>query len=122
MKYDCEIMGDVNVVHIREPRLTSHEAPEMKTALLGLIVSDNEKILIDMGDVEFIDSTGLGSFLFGIRQADQYEKDLRFCNLRPRILQLVQIAQLQNVIDPYRSIQEALDDFEMDDAEDDEPG
>ena len=117
MKYDCEMIDNVNVVHIREKRLTSHEAPEMKTTILGLIVSDDNNVLIDMSHVDFMDSTGLGSFLFGIRQAEQNDKDLRFCSLKPRIFQLVQIAQLQNIIDPYGSVQEALDDFKRD-AED----
>jgi len=118
MKYDRELIGDVLVIRIREQKLTSHEAPEMKTALLGFTLEEEEKILINMSEVKYMDSTGMGSFLFGIRQADQHEKDMRFCCIQSRIQQLIRIAQLGEVIDFYKSEDEAIKEFAREDGND----
>jgi anti-anti-sigma factor len=111
MHYDLEVVGNVSVVRIREKRLTSHEAPEMKTALLGVIIGEGKKFLINLKEVESMDSTALGSFLFGIRQAEHHSKDIRFCELNPKIQFLIRIAHLGDVIRNYETEEEALMDF-----------
>ena len=111
MHIDKERVGNVLVARIREPRITSHEAPEMKTALLEMIVGEEENFLINLRDVENMDSTGLGALLFGIRQAEQHEKDLCFCEARQKVKFLVRIAHLDQVIDVYDTEAEALTDF-----------
>ena len=111
MQFDREKIGDVHVIRIREKQLTSHEAPEMKTALLGLTLEEDEKFLLNLEEVENMDSTGLGSFLFGIRQADDRGKDLRFCEVGSKVQFLIRIAHLEQVIQVYDTEQEALADF-----------
>ena len=118
MQFDRERVGDVNVIRVREKKLTSHEAPEMKTAFLGFVLEEDEKFLLNLGDVENMDSTGLGSFLFGVRQAEDRGKDLRFCEVRDKIKFLIRIAHLEQVIDVYETEEEALEDFQNDAIED----
>lgn len=111
MQFDREKIGDVNIIRIREKQLTSHEAPEMKTALLSFALEEDEKFLLNLKEVESMDSTGLGSFLFGIRQADDRGKDLRFCEVGSKVQFLIRIAHLDQVIRLYETEQEALEDF-----------
>lgn len=114
MQFDKEKIGDVSIARIQERKLTSQEAPAMKTAILGWIVGGGDKFLINLKDVQNMDSTGLGAFLFGIRQADQHEKDLRFCEVQPKIQFLIRIAHLEQVIDVYDTEEQALEDFKKD--------
>ena len=111
MRIEKERFGDVLVARIKEPKVTSHEAPDMKTALLELLMSDGENFLVNLRDVENMDSTGLGAFLFGIRQAEQHNKDLCFCEARKKVKFLIRIAHLDQVIDVYDTEEEALADF-----------
>ena len=113
MKSDRELIGDVLVVRVREQKLTSNETPEMKTTLLGFTIEEEDKILVNLSEVKYMDSTGLGSFLFGLRQADQQGKDMRFCGIQPRVQQLIKIAQLGEVVEFYETEQKALDSFCM---------
>ena len=117
MQFDRERVGDVNIIRVRDKKLTSHEAPEMKTALLGLTLEDDERFLLNLDEVENMDSTGLGSFLFGIRQAENRGKDMRFCKLRDKIRFLIRIAHLEQVIQVYETEEEALEDFQRDDED-----
>ena len=111
MQIEKEKIGDVVVARIKEPKVTSNEAAEMKTALLELLMSEDENYLINLKHVENMDSTGLGAFLFGIRQAEQHNKDLCFCEARQKVKFLVRIAHLDQVIDVYDTEEEALADF-----------
>lgn len=112
MRFDRERVGDINIIRIQEKKLTSHEAPEMKTTLLGLVLEKDDKFLINLKEVENMDSTGLGSFLFGIRQAQNNGKDLRFCELSSKILFLIRIAHLEQIIHVYDTEQKALESFQ----------
>jgi anti-sigma B factor antagonist len=112
MEFVQEKINDVLVVRPVGKSITSHEAPELKTALLGLLMGDSKKILLNLEKVQNMDSTGLGSLLFAIRQAERYEKDIRFCEMQQKIQFLVRIAHLEDVIDVYKTEKEALKGFE----------
>ncbi|MBN2031532.1 STAS domain-containing protein [bacterium] len=114
MRYEHEKVGNIIVVRIQETKLTSHEAPEMKTALLGLIIGEGKQFILNLKEVEYMDSTGLGAFLFGIRQAEHYDKDLVFCAIQPRIQNLIRIAQLDHVIESYDTEEQALKELQTD--------
>ena len=111
MEFEQENAGDVTIVRFKEKKLTYQESPELKTLLLSLVVEPGEKILISLATVDTMDSTGLGAFLFGVRQADQHEKDMRFCCASDKIQSLVRIAHIESVIDLYDSEKEALKAF-----------
>ena len=114
MEYELEMVKDVSVIRIREKKLTSHEAPQLKTALLAVVVEHGEKILINMAEVSALDSTGLGALLFGVRQAEQHEKDMRFCCAGEKVKNLVRIAHLESVMDVYANEAAAIQAFEAD--------
>jgi anti-sigma B factor antagonist len=109
MQFEREVVGDIVVIRIKEARLTSQEAPELKTMLLGMLAGEpGEYFLINLENIEYMDSTGLGGFLFGIRQAERYDKELLFCGMKPRIQSLMRIAHLEQVLEVYNSEAEAV--------------
>ncbi|HHS13200.1 MAG TPA: anti-sigma factor antagonist [bacterium] len=112
MKSERNSIGDIVIVRINEKNLTSHEAPELKTALLELFMGEGEYFILNLKDVEHMDSTGLGAFLFGVRQAERYDKDLVFCELSERIRSLIRIAQLEQVFEVYTSEPDAVREIE----------
>jgi anti-anti-sigma factor len=111
MQIDPETVGDVLVLHIQTPQLTSHEAPEMKTKLLGFLIGATKNVLVDLKPVEAMDSTGLGSLLFGLRQAEQHGKDLRFSGVGAKVKFLIHVARLDDVLDAYDGVAEGLEAF-----------
>jgi anti-sigma B factor antagonist len=117
MQIERENAGDVLVLRVLDRQITSHEAPEMKTALLAGIAGDADRILLDLGAVENMDSTGLGALLFGLRQADQHEKDLRFCGMQKKVKFLVHVAHLDETVPSYDDAEAALRGFVEDEGE-----
>lgn len=114
MHLQTEKIGDVHVSRVTLEKLTGHEAPDLKTALLELITTEGEQFLLNLGKIKTIDSTGLGALIFGVRQADQHNKDLRFCEPGEKTKFLIRIAHLEDAIDVYETEREGLDDFRAD--------
>lgn len=108
MKYDQKKEGLITVIRIREKNINADKAPDAKTTLLGLILEEGEQILINLQDVENMDSTGLGTLLFAIRQGEQHNKEICFCSMNSKIKFLVRIAQLEQVVNVFESEEEAL--------------
>ena len=108
MNYENRDVSDITVVRVMEEQLTSREAPEMKTTFLKLIAESKKIVLLNLEEVSYMDSTGLGSFLFGIRQAEANDKEVAFCGLTPRIQSLIRIAHLDDVLEIYNTEEEAL--------------
>jgi anti-sigma B factor antagonist len=112
MNYEKAVSKDVVIVRVREERLTSHEAPEMKVKLLELLIGEGEVILINLKDVKYMDSTGIGAFLFGVRQAEQHNKEICFCDMQPKVQFLIHIAHLEQVMDIYETEEKALKELQ----------
>jgi len=108
MRFEKEIIQDVIVVRVQEPQITMQEAPDVKTALLGLMVEEGNCLLLNLKAVQKMDSTGMGALLFGIRQAEQHEKELCVCDLNDKVRFLIRIARLEDVIDVFETEADAL--------------
>ncbi len=117
MEFEQNLINGIHVVRILEKKLTSHEAPDLKTALLSWIMADGQHLLLNLGGVEQMDSTGLGALLFGIRQAERQGKDLSICMMQRKIRFLVRIAHLEDVISIYEAEDDAITELGLDETE-----
>lgn len=114
MRYDHKDQGEITVVRVHEEKITSQEAPNVKTAFLQLITGSQRILVLNLSEVAYMDSTGLGAFLFGLRQADANDKELVFCGLQPRLQSLIRIAQLDTILEIYETEAEALQEIQAD--------
>ncbi|HEY6172728.1 MAG TPA: STAS domain-containing protein [Candidatus Kapabacteria bacterium] len=92
----------------KEPRLDSIVASELKAEFLILAQPDVEKLIIDLSDVEYIDSAGLSALLLARRQMSAHESDVRLVGVRPEVRSLLSLTQLDRVFGIYETTEEAL--------------
>jgi anti-anti-sigma factor len=92
----------------KEARLDSLVAPELKAEFLILAQPDVSKLIVDLSDVEYIDSTGLSALLLARRQMVNHEGDVRLVGVRPEVQSLLELTQLDRVFPSYDTIDEAL--------------
>jgi anti-sigma B factor antagonist len=113
MEYKEEKIGNVLVIRILQPRLDTYIAPELKTEILRLVEKAGEhKILIDLKQVDYVDSSGLGALLFGVRHAKSKSGMLKLMNSNQKFLNLIRIAKLDNVIVNYDKEEQAIKSFQ----------
>jgi len=98
----------VKVVRLHEKRLDSPLAPKLKTELLMLLSEPPYKILLDLKEVEYADSSGLGALLLGVRQARDKGGKLVLVNVQKRVADLIRIARLDEILPTLASEEEAL--------------
>ncbi|MDZ7374319.1 MAG: STAS domain-containing protein [candidate division KSB1 bacterium] len=111
MNLGKEQVGDILVLRIKEPRLDATISPDLKAQLLMAVHEGNHNIVVDLTQVEYADSSGLGALLFGQRQAREAGGALRIFGARGRTANLIRIARLDNVLVNYGSEEEAIASF-----------
>jgi anti-sigma B factor antagonist len=59
--------GEVLVAKVPERRIAADVAPRLKEALIALVSKGNRRIVLDLSDVTFIDSSGLGALISSLK-------------------------------------------------------
>ena len=70
-----------------------------------------KKILLDLGNVSFVDSSGLGALIGTYSSVAKAGGDLKLLNLTKKIQDLLQVTRLYVVFDVYADEAEALGSF-----------
>lgn len=76
------------------------------------VAGGHKKILIDLGGVTFMDSTGLGEMVAAYSHAKGQQATMKLCSLTKKIDDLMQITQLASVFETYESVDEGLTSFQ----------
>lgn len=106
-----EEVNDIKVLRVKEERIDSTKAPDLKAQLLVLTKENGCKVIIDLSQTNYIDSSGLGALLLGLRQAREADGEFALVGVQNRVKSLLQIAQLDNVLRSYASEFDALESF-----------
>jgi len=111
MELTQNLIDDVLVLHLHDERLDTKIAPDLKAEFITAIGEQHIRLLLNLEDVKYADSSGLGALLLGMRQTREYEGDFRICCANSRIMHLITIARLDNHLINFDSEQEALKSF-----------
>jgi len=114
MGFIKEEQEGVTIIKINDARLDSMIAPQLKSEILFLSNDGIDKILIDLSDVNYADSSGLGAFLFGVRQMKRIDGQLKLYAANQRIMSLVRIARLDKILLNFQDRKEAISSFNED--------
>jgi anti-sigma B factor antagonist len=87
-----------------------YSAPALRDALTQLLES-GRSVVVDLTNVGFLDSTGLGALVAARTAAAEHGASLPLVCTHPRILKLFAITGLDGVFRIYSSVPDALDDL-----------
>lgn len=85
-----------------------YTSPRVKQEIVNLLNSDTTRMVVDLTGVEYLDSTGLGVLIGGLKRARERDGDLKLICDNVRILRIFEITGLTKIFDIYRSEAEAL--------------
>ena len=101
VKLNTRQVGDVSVVDVAG-RITLGEGSSALRDLLREMVGKGEKkILLNLGDVSYIDSSGIGELVSGFTTVTNSGGQLKLLNLNKRVKDLLQITKLYTVFDVH---------------------
>jgi anti-sigma B factor antagonist len=84
---------------------------QIKERIRDLLADGQRRILLNLGDVTYIDSAGLGALISGYTTVKRENGQLKLVNLTKRIQDLLAITKLITVFDTYDSEKEAIASF-----------
>jgi anti-sigma B factor antagonist len=104
----------VTVVDPRETRLDAEVAGDLRAMLLELIERGSRKVILDLGAVEFIDSSGLGALVSALKRMRHLDAagDIRLAHVQPSVRAVLEIIRLHRVFPVFPSTDDALRSFQ----------
>jgi len=99
-------IGDVTVVRIAVDTLDSGNEKRFKKEVIP-ILEPNSKVILDMSEVEFIDSSGLGVVLSCYRHVNASTGNLKLCCLKSSTYTF-NLVRMHRIFDIYESREEAF--------------
>lgn len=100
--------GDT-VIHPKG-RLNMVTAADLREVIASTISAGNVRVVVDLAGVEFIDSSGLGALINGLKTARQAGGDLRIAAPNEQARLVLQLTNLDRVLTPYPTVTAAFAD------------
>lgn len=85
-----------------------YTAPQFRQQLIELVDLGHRKIVVDLEGVEFLDSTGLGVLVGGLKRVRSHDGDLALVCTQRRILKVLEITGLTKVFAIHDSVDKAV--------------
>ncbi|RDH74185.1 anti-sigma factor antagonist [Mycolicibacterium moriokaense] len=93
-----------------EGRLNMVAAPALRKELHALVDNGSSRIVVDLSGTEFIDSSGLGALISGLKAARQAGGDLRIAAPTRQVSTVLELTNLNRVLRSHESADGAFDD------------
>jgi anti-sigma B factor antagonist len=101
------IEGNPLVVKVLAARLDGVAAPAVKHRLAKLIGKGNQRLVLDISEVEFIDSNGLGILVFAHKRLGKYG-EMAISGPRNAVMSMLKLTRLYQVFDIFPDRQQAI--------------
>src|ERR671938_160138 len=85
-----------------------YTAPRFRERLIELVSEGKHRIVIDLEGVDFLDSTGLGVLVGGLKRLRSHDGDLTLVCTQNRILKVFEITGLTKVFAIHASVEAAV--------------
>lgn len=90
-------------------RLNMVAAPTLRQELHALVDGGQRDVVVDLSGVEFIDSSGLGALISGLKVARQAGGDLRIAAPTRQVVTVLELTNLNRVLAVHESAESAFD-------------
>lgn len=83
-----ELRGEVDI----------YTVPKLKNTLIPLTEEKGAAICVDLNEVTYLDSTGLGTFIHALKSATKHGSHLKLIRLKERVFRLFEVTGLQEIM------------------------
>lgn len=105
------------IVRVNGTKLMSSDAPVLKTMLHQLSSEGFKNIILDLADIQYIDSSGLSALLIGNKLSVGAGGSFVPTNINPPVQKLIRLSQLESVLTFVPTLSEAIDFIIMEELE-----
>lgn len=93
-----DVRGDIDL----------QSAPLLRQALLDCAEQGDQRVILNLADVAFLDSTGLSAIIAGLRAMESRQGSLMLAGIAPQVQRLLDLTHLSDEFQVFASVQEAI--------------
>jgi anti-sigma B factor antagonist len=108
---NSEVDG-VSVVELDGRIVLGEESNSLREKLKSLVAAGKKKIVLNVGNIKYIDSTGLGTLVAAHLSAKTQGASVRLCHLGKKFHDIMQVTRLLTVFDVYDTQAAAVSSFQ----------
>ena len=110
MRFDTKTEERLRIVSVQDPRIDAAVAIEIKDAMRVETDSGPDLVILDLSNVEFFDSSGLGAIVAAMKNMGQARK-LALAGLTPNVERVFTLTRMDSVFNVFPTLQGALDEL-----------
>ena len=107
MEFEENRINDALIIKVIESRITADIAADFKASIIGYVDRGNRMIVLDLSDVAFIDSSGLGA-LIGCLKAIGDKGELVLFGAREAVVNMFKLTRMNKVFRMFDTEEEAI--------------
>ncbi len=104
-------VGDVTVVDVSGRITLGEGSSNLREGIRDLVAKGSKKILLNLSEVSYIDSSGIGELVSGFTSVANAGGQLKLINLTKRVKDLLQITKLYTVFEVHEDESAAVRSF-----------
>ena len=85
-----------------------YTAPRLRELLIDLVSTDNYQLIVNLERVEFLDSTGLGVLVGGLKRVRAHDGSLDLVCTQERLLKIFRITGLAKIFGIHETVDQAI--------------
>ena len=110
LSLDTREVGRVTIVRCNGRIVAGSESESLRAHVTWLL-RDRRAIVLHLGDVGFIDSSGLGTIVRSLTSTRQARGDMKLCNVPEHVRKVLELSHLTNLFDAHDSEEKAVAAF-----------
>jgi anti-sigma B factor antagonist len=106
MRIESRAEGEVTVLQVMDRRIDARSAPDLKQRIGSYISGGAEWLVLDLSEVEFVDSSGLGAIVSALKLLGR-RGDLVISGARESVQALFKLTRMDKVFRMFGTVEEA---------------
>ncbi|MDI6767201.1 MAG: STAS domain-containing protein [Bacteroidota bacterium] len=103
--------SEVAILTLKGDLLGEPDTANLRDKIRSLVNDEVKKVVIDLGGVNYMNSSGLGTLIAGLTTMRNAEGELRLSRVGKKVQNLFVITQLVKVFDTYETVDRAIASF-----------
>ena len=105
-------LSGVTVLQLIGRVTLGEESNQLRNKLKDLLAQNKTRLVLDLAEVTYIDSAGLGALVAGFTSAQNQGANMKLANLTTRFREQLNITKLVTVFDVYDSVEGAVKSYQ----------
>jgi anti-sigma B factor antagonist len=102
--------GEITIIEL-SGEVDAQRSPEIKSKIRSLIGEGKAKLVVDLAKVKYMDSSGLGVLVSGLKAARKENGDLKLSTLQAEVQNIFELTQLNKVFEIFENQADAIKSF-----------